>query len=181
MTKRKPHTETPEQAEERRRKAREYMREYYQKNQAYAERSRKRAREWNQNHRDRANARSRVSHQRKKATFTAEQWAAHRARSNERTKKWQAKNKEHTAQYAKERVAARMEWYKRIKTERGCRECGNTDWRCLQFHHRNPEEKEFALSQARSFSQAKLEAEVAKCDVLCANCHAIHHWQERAY
>jgi transposase len=43
----------------------------------------------------------------------------------------------------------------------------------LQFHHINPAEKSFSVSErglARSLEKAR--AEVAKCILLCANCHA---------
>jgi DNA-binding transcriptional ArsR family regulator len=43
----------------------------------------------------------------------------------------------------------------------------------LQFHHLDPSKKEFSISRegvTRSF--AELEAEAAKCALLCANCHA---------
>jgi predicted HNH restriction endonuclease len=32
----------------------------------------------------------------------------------------------------------------------------------------------------RKFGTARLLAEIAKCDVLCANCHRKLHWQERS-
>jgi transposase len=55
-----------------------------------------------------------------------------------------------------------------------CQLCGYA--RCiaaLEFHHREPQEKSFALSHrgvARSLARARAEA--AKCVLLCANCHA---------
>ena len=57
--------------------------------------------------------------------------------------------------------------------EGGCVQCGETDRRCLQFHHRDPETKDFCVSASACGSRSKerLEAEIAKCDILCANCH----------
>lgn len=55
-----------------------------------------------------------------------------------------------------------------------CAACGYS--RCLaalHFHHRDPEEKSFALSgsgMARSLESVRAEAD--KCVLLCANCHA---------
>ena len=46
----------------------------------------------------------------------------------------------------------------------------------LQFHHIDPGEKSFSLSErglARSLEKAR--AEVAKCALLCANCHRMIH------
>jgi hypothetical protein len=50
-----------------------------------------------------------------------------------------------------------------------------TGWiRWLHFHHRDPETKSFDISnQAHSRSIPELLAEVAKCDVLCEDCHPL--------
>jgi hypothetical protein len=52
---------------------------------------------------------------------------------------------------------------------------------CLQFHHIDPGTKEIELSTAisRGWSKKRILAEVAKCIVLCANCHLKHHWREQ--
>lgn len=51
----------------------------------------------------------------------------------------------------------------------------------MVFHHRDPREKEITISEAmrRSFGRARILAEIAKCDVLCANCHVKLHARER--
>jgi hypothetical protein len=76
-----------------------------------------------------------------------------------------------------EQVADRRRRVKRILvTEAGgaCVLCGYD--RCvaaLQFHHRDPAEKRFALSSegvTRGIDSARAEAR--KCVLLCANCHA---------
>jgi 5-methylcytosine-specific restriction endonuclease McrA len=55
-----------------------------------------------------------------------------------------------------------------------CQICGYDRYLgALQFHHLNPAEKSFALSmRGCTRSIAKLRAEAAKCQLLCANCHA---------
>lgn len=59
-----------------------------------------------------------------------------------------------------------------------CSKCGyKHNIAVLEFHHRNPKEKEFWVD-ARAFSNyslEKLEKELEKCDLLCANCHREHH------
>jgi hypothetical protein len=49
------------------------------------------------------------------------------------------------------------------------------------FHHADPETKETTVAEAvrRGFGRKRLLAEIAKCEVLCANCHAKHHAKER--
>lgn len=41
----------------------------------------------------------------------------------------------------------------------------------LQFHHIDPSNKEFEISES-AYSLEKLKAEAKKCVLLCANCHA---------
>jgi len=59
-----------------------------------------------------------------------------------------------------------------------CEKCGyNKCIEALQFHHRNPEEKSFGLSQSgNTRSWQEYLNEVMKCDLLCANCHAEEHY-----
>lgn len=59
----------------------------------------------------------------------------------------------------------------------GCQHCGIDDWRVLVFHHRDPETKSFELSSAGHRSKELVDAEMAKCDILCHNCHNILHWE----
>ena len=52
-----------------------------------------------------------------------------------------------------------------------CVDCGETDPIVLEFDHRDPAEKLFALSKAARRTLAAIRDEIAKCDVRCANCH----------
>jgi hypothetical protein len=60
-----------------------------------------------------------------------------------------------------------------------CQKCGyNKCITALEFHHRNPEEKDFSISWAignMSFSELLLEVE--KCDLVCSNCHKEIHYE----
>lgn len=70
------------------------------------------------------------------------------------------------------RLRARQHWIE--KAGGHCVDCGIDDWRVLQFHHRDPTTKEFAVGGRLSYESANLEVE--KCDLLCANCHVIRHF-----
>lgn len=64
----------------------------------------------------------------------------------------------------------------------GCVKCGYS--KCIEsldFHHKDPEEKEYTISQMiRSHrSQEDIDEEMKKCVVLCANCHREFHFLER--
>lgn len=56
-----------------------------------------------------------------------------------------------------------------------CLDCGTTDVRVLEFDHRDPSEKRAEVSVLASdgYSLDTVRVEVDKCDVRCANCHAI--------
>jgi transposase len=76
-----------------------------------------------------------------------------------------------------EAVTARRRRLKRILVEEAggrCVICGYDRFPgALQFHHRDPADKSFALSvQGVARSLEKARAEAAKCVLMCANCHA---------
>lgn len=58
-----------------------------------------------------------------------------------------------------------------------CSVCGyNKCLGALDFHHVNPDEKDFALSGKTKWEDMKKELD--KCVLLCANCHREHHYLE---
>jgi predicted transcriptional regulator len=48
----------------------------------------------------------------------------------------------------------------------------------LQFHHRNPKEKDFTISTYSNLGWEKIKKELNKCDLLCSNCHDELHYNE---
>lgn len=57
------------------------------------------------------------------------------------------------------------------KDNKPCMDCGVVyPFYVLHFDHRGDDPKVFMLSQAASITKAKKE--LAKCDLVCANCHA---------
>lgn len=50
------------------------------------------------------------------------------------------------------------------------------------FHHLDPNTKEFGISSSKVLNFEKLKKEVDKCQLLCRNCHAeVHHKQNQSY
>jgi DNA-binding CsgD family transcriptional regulator len=49
--------------------------------------------------------------------------------------------------------------------------------RALEFHHEDPNEKEFHISSYKVLSWDKLQNELDKCILVCSNCHKEIHYQ----
>ena len=62
---------------------------------------------------------------------------------------------------------------KRVEEKGGkCIICGyNKCISSLDFHHKNPQEKEFGINECISYSYERLLKEVDKCELVCRNCH----------
>ena len=57
-----------------------------------------------------------------------------------------------------------------------CTKCGyDKNLSALQFHHRNPLEKEWHLGARRGVNWDDQIKELDKCDLVCANCHCEIH------
>ena len=73
--------------------------------------------------------------------------------------------------------AKKTAWMRRIKLDSGC-----VDWgydkhpTALQFDHIN-DDKEFGIARESTYSYARLRAEMDKCEIVCANCHAIRTYE----
>lgn len=60
--------------------------------------------------------------------------------------------------------------------KRPCEKCGESRLYLIQFHHRNPAEKSFEISQCLDKGIKKIDEEINKCVCLCPNCHAEFHY-----
>ena len=72
-------------------------------------------------------------------------------------------------------------WFLEYKSTHPCIQCGEAHPACLDFHHRNPSEKDINLGEIfiHGWGLPRILAELGKCDVLCSNCHRKLHWNER--
>ncbi len=75
----------------------------------------------------------------------------------------------------KKRTANIKEQYVSWKKTLKCERCGFDDHRALQFHHDGEKEYNIADMLRWGFSFENIRKEAEKCEVLCANCHQIHH------
>lgn len=62
---------------------------------------------------------------------------------------------------------------------KGCVVCGELEVCCLDFHHIDPSQKKFEISQylrgSATYTFEEVISEISKCVVVCANCHRKIH------
>lgn len=62
-----------------------------------------------------------------------------------------------------------------------CMDCGNNDWRVLEFDHRDMNNKSMNIADATKYSLEKTKKEIEKCDIVCSNCHRIRTITQLGY
>lgn len=111
-------------------------------------------------------------------TWCRENTREYRDRNRERFREQRrleyASNPDRFKSLTKERVDKMRRLVDRYKMMCGCLRCGFKEHpRALQLHHRDPAAKSFTVSISLGRARKVVMAEIRKCDVLCANCHAI--------
>lgn len=139
-------------SEEEKKRRRDHMRKYREKNLGYKFRERERRKEYYSKHQ--------IEEQRK---------------AREYMRGYYENNKEQFAEYARVRYGLTRKRWDNFVAEQKCAHCRMADPECLEFHHRNPKEKDFHVSGMLSRRWDAVMAEVSKCIVLCANCHRKEH------
>lgn len=107
--------------------------------------------------------------------FYKEKWL-----SPEAYKKQMQDQRKSGDEWRKKRSKNRRKLIDQIKLSKGCLHCGYKSHAvALDFDHLNPSEKRFNISQYFVFASTKdLMKEIAKCQVLCANCHRVKTQQD---
>lgn len=122
--------------------------------------------------------------------MTPEYYQANKEKIKAQIKTYYLANKEEKLQYQREyRKLNRAKLTERDKNKRKdrlekaikilgnkCAKCKSTFDSCVyDFHHLNPDEKKFTISENMLVSEKKFFEEVNKCILLCANCHRLTH------
>ena len=112
----------------------------------------------------------------KKCRYSA--WSSlNRDRLNESVRKYRARRYRLDGRWRDEGPAsvALKEWMMGLKSE-PCVDCGGRfDACCMDFDHRDSASKLYNVGSmfSRHYSRELIESEIAKCDLVCANCHRI--------
>jgi hypothetical protein len=100
--------------------------------------------------------------------------SANADRERERLRRFRIANPEKRIKDQQRRRAIITSRLDAIKLERGCVDCGfNGHPVALEFDHLPGSGKVANISHMRGGSWAAVEAEIAKCEVVCSNCHRI--------
>jgi len=108
---------------------------------------------------------------------TAEWARKHPDRMRAARRRWYENNREHAINEVARRKKELTQWFNEYKKSLKCSRCSESHPSCLEFHHINPEEKDIDVSAAagNGWGKERIMDEVAKCIVLCANCHRKEH------
>ena len=92
------------------------------------------------------------------------------------------KSREYSNRSSAKRRKKYADFIAEYKLESGCELCGYNKHACaLQFDHRDPSEKLFNVARGRDYPWKVFLAEIAKCRILCANCHAVETYRKKHY
>jgi phosphopantetheine adenylyltransferase len=96
-------------------------------------------------------------------------------------RKYYANNKNSEKERISKRTKELRQFLKDLKSNLSCVKCSQNHPATLQFHHIDPNIKTEEISQMAKYgySKERILEEIRKCEVLCANCHAILHYEER--
>lgn len=93
---------------------------------------------------------------------------------------WYQKNKEKVYKRVRKNEKEKQKWWREYKSTLSCKICGVSHPAVLDFHHKDKDVKDNILSRLvqNNYSKENIMKEIEKCDVLCANCHRILHFNE---
>ena len=92
-------------------------------------------------------------------------------------RKWYKNNSKRGKSAVIERRRLHIRMMRAYKCQIGCT-CGEHHPACLHFHHsKGIKEKAISRAVIWGWSWERIEAEIRKCTVMCANCHAKLHYE----
>lgn len=98
-----------------------------------------------------------------------------KADQNAAARRWYEANKEKHLALVAQGKENYKEWYNGLKSE-PCTDCGiKYDPVCMEFDHLPGFKKEFNIGVGfrRGYGKRRMLDEIAKCELVCRNCHAL--------
>jgi hypothetical protein len=106
-------------------------------------------------------------------------WNHHEEQKRKQKEYWELHREERNT-YQRNKLKKISLWLMEYKSHLKCELCPESHPATLDFHHKNPKEKDVNI--ARLVSDRKsidyIKSEIDKCRVLCSNCHRKLHWEE---
>lgn len=110
----------------------------------------------------------------------AKQKLYHEAHKEERSKymkSYKTRNAQKTRDDMKRFMDSRRAWLHKLK-DVPCLDCGvKYPPVCMDFDHRTGETKLFNIATITRWNNSNIDTELAKCDIVCANCHRIRTYK----
>lgn len=93
--------------------------------------------------------------------------------------RWYARNQTKVRKAVRKRKLETKQWLDAYKATLRCEHCDENHPSCLQFHHLDPTKKdlEVSLGPQWGWNIKRILREIAKCAILCANCHIKEHFK----
>lgn len=102
-------------------------------------------------------------------------------KAREANREYQRRHYNGKSSYYKEKAASRRKALAQLVKElkgRPCADCGQSfPPYVMDFDHRGEKECDVSRVVRLGWGLARINAEVAKCDVVCANCHRQRTWE----
>lgn len=138
------------------------------------------SKEYYQLHKEELKARSRENYKnnREQRIKQHKEWKIKNKEKNlQLMREWRKLHKEECRTKSQTNRNKKQEWLRELKKSLHCIVCGENRWWCLEFHHRDPSEKENNISIIiNRWGMKRILEEIVKCDVFCANCHKTEHY-----
>lgn len=92
-------------------------------------------------------------------------------------RRWYARHKKQEVERTQLRRERIRRWFVEYKSTLKCCDCNEDDPVCLDFHHTDPTTKvsTVCMMSVQGYSIDTILKEIAKCIVVCANCHRKRH------
>lgn len=135
--------------------------------------------------RERYNAYSKT-HRKERASASREYHATHKEDAAAYAKRYRKNNLAYFSEYDRNYRKSNPEVIRRLSAakydrhyawinilkDKPCLDCGHVfPPECLDFDHRDSSQKSFTVAQFINVSKNKILQEIAKCDLICSNCH----------